>query len=180
MIKQSITFLLVLFSLSIFSQSSHTNVSSKKNISVNFNTQAVKAYQESAVFKIKDYYQYLGLYSNATTSDSLKVQLKTTIQNLFDKPNETVIDFTTKEKNKTTLQELLKNIEHKNYTFKINDIENSIVALDFWTTKYNLEVTHNNASVSQETFAKVYFKPVLKEFGSKTKEVWVIHLGSIE
>ena len=46
--------------------------------------QAIKAYQESAVFKIKDYYAYLELYANEETSDSLKVQIKTAIHNLFE------------------------------------------------------------------------------------------------
>lgn len=177
---RAFTLLMLFFTLTIFSQSAQTDVASKKAIGTNFSSQAVKAYQESAVLKIEDYYTFLEIYTNSTTSDSLRVQLKTTIYNLFTSKNVWVVDITSKEKRSIKLDNLLQKIVNKNYTFKLSDIENSIVAQDFWTTKYNLEVTQNKQSKTLELFSKIYFQPIEKRFGTKIKEVWTLLLGEIE
>ncbi len=174
------TFLLLIFALISFGQDSRTNTSSKIAIKSNFSFQAIKVYQESAVFKIKDYYAYLELYANEETSDSLKIQLKTSIHKLFIHKNVTVVDVVSSENNPIALHKLLDKIENKNYKFKLTGIENSIVAQDFWTTKYNLEVVETNQRCSIEVFSKVIFKPIEKKFGSKTKEIWTLFLGEME
>lgn len=178
--KRVFTLLMLFFTLTIFSQSAQTDVTSKKAIGSNFSTQAVKAYQECAVLKIKDYYAFLEIYTSSATSDSLRIQLKTTIYNLFTSKKVWVIDITSTEKKNIKLDDLLQKIVNKNYTFKLSDIENSIVAQDFWTTKYNLEVTQNKQSKVLELFSKIYFQPIEKRFGTKTKEVWALLLGEIE
>lgn len=172
-------FLGMLCSLTSFGQSNNTS-SSKVTIKNTFSFQAIKAYQESAVFKIKDYYNYLELYADESTSDTLRLQLKTTIHNLFMDEQQKVVDFTTSENKPIALHKLLNKIENKNYKFNLSSIENSIVAQDFWTTKYNLEVLENNQRCTIEIFTKVIFKPIQKKFGTKTKEVWTLFLGEME
>ena len=175
-----LTFLLLLFALHSFSQSNTNSASSKVAIKTNFSFQAIKAYQESAVYKVKDYYAYLELYANETTSDSLKIQLKTSIYNLFLQKNVKVVDFVSSENNPILLDKLLDKIEGKNFKFKLSGIENSIVASNFWTTKYNLEVVESNQRCSIEIFSKIIFMPVEKKFGSKTKEIWTLFLDEME
>lgn len=175
-----LTFLLLLSALLSYSQSNTNNASSKVAIKSNFSFQAIKAYQESAVYKVKDYYAYLELYANETTSDSLKIQIKTSIYNLFLQKNVKVVDFVSSENNPILLDKLLDKIEGKNFKFKLSGIENSIVASNFWTTKYNLEVIETNQRCSIEVFSKIIFMPVEKKFGSKTKEIWTLLLDEME
>lgn len=176
---KALIFLCMLCSLASFGQSANTS-SSKVTIKNTFSFQAIKAYQESAVFKIKDYYNYLELYADESTSDSLRLQLKTSLHNLFVDEEQKVVDFTTSENKPITLNKLLEKIQEKNYSFNLSAIENSIVAQDFWTTKYNLEVLEGNQRCTIEVFTKVVFKPVTKKFGTKTKEIWTLFLGEME
>lgn len=175
-----LTCLVLIFTLTAFSQSNNSNASTKGTIKSNFSFQALKAYQESAVFKVKDYYGYLELYAHENTTEALQNQLKSTIQNLFDDSNPLVVDFTTAENNAIPLHQLLTKIKRKNYTFALSEIENSIVGADFWTTKYNLEINEGNQRCSIEVFSKVIFKPVEKQFGTVSKEVWTLFLGNME
>ena len=81
-----ILFIFLFFTLTLFSQN-NTTVMSKNTIKSNYSMKSIKAYQESAVFKIKDYYNYLEVYSSSKSSDSLKTQVKTAIHNLFENKN---------------------------------------------------------------------------------------------
>ena len=174
-----IIFLAMLSSLTSFGQSNNTS-SSKVTIKNTFSFQTIKAYQESAVFKIRDYYNYLELYASESTSDTLRLQLKATLHNLFVDEAQKVVDFTTSENKPIALSKLLDKIKNKNYKFNVSSIENSIVAQDFWTTKYNLEVLENNQRCTLEVFTKVIFKPIQKNFGTKKREVWTLFLGDME
>jgi disulfide oxidoreductase YuzD len=166
-------------SLTSLGQSANTSLS-KVTIKNTFSFQTIKAYQESAVFKIKDYYNYLELYADESTSDTLRNQLRTTLNNLFVDESQKVVDFTTSENHTITLPKLLDKIRNKNYKFNLSSIENSIVAQDFWTTKYNLEVLENNQRCNIGVFTKVILKPIQKNFGTKTKVVWTLFLGEME
>lgn len=176
---KGLIFLGMLCSLTSLGQSVNTT-SSKVTIKNTFSFQAIKAYQESAVFKIKDYYDFLELYADESASDTLRLQLRKAIHNLFVDEQQNVVDFTTSENNSIALNELLDKIEDQNYSFNLSAIENSIVAQDLWTTKYNLEVLEGNQRCTIEVFTKVFFRPVVKKFGSKTKEVWTLFLGEME
>lgn len=169
----------MLCTLTSFGQNTNAT-SSKVTIKNTFSFQAIKAYQESAIFKIKDYYNYLELYAAESTSDTLRLQLKTAIHNLFVDEHQKVVDFTTSDNNPIALNKLLDKIQEKNYTFNLSAIENSIVAQDFWTTKYNLEILEANQRCTIEVFTKIVFKPVTKKFGTKTKEIWTLFLGEME
>lgn len=175
-----ITLFFLFFTFALMGQNATTTVSVKKPIKTSFSMQSVKAYQESAVFKIKDYYNYLEIYSNSKTSDSLKLQTKTAIHNLFENKNMEVIDITTFEKYCIQIDKLLDKVANKNFKFKMTHIEHSIAAQDFWTTKYYLQVIEGEEICNLEVFSQVVFKPIQKVFGSKTKEVWTLFLGEME
>lgn len=157
-----------------------TTSAAQKMIKSNFSMQSIKAYQESAVFKIKDYYNFLEIYSNSKTSDSLKIQVKKSIYNLFETKNNEVIDITASDKYYINIDKLLEKVSDRDFTFKLTNLEHSIVAQDFWTTKYYLQVIEEDEICNLEVFNKVVFKPIQKKFGAKTKEVWTLFLGEME
>lgn len=172
--------LFLLITSTFLGQSNNTTVVAKKSIKSSYSMQSIKAYQESAVYKIKDYYNYLEVYSNSKTSDTLKVQLKSAIHNLFESKNMEVVDVTATDKYCIKIDKLLEKLSDKNYKFKLTDFESSIAVQDFWTTKYYLQVIDEDEQCTIEVFTKVVFKPVQKKFGSKTKEVWTLFLGEME
>ena len=174
--------LLFIFTQFLWAQNAESiakNKTSNKEVA-KFSNQAIKAYQESAVYKIKDYYAFLELYANQKTSDSLKIEIKASIFDLFINKNVKVFDFVTLENKPIPLEKLLVKIENKNYKFEILDVESSILASDFWTTKYNLEVIEENQNCHVEVFSTVIFKPVIKQFGSRAKEVWTLFLSDMK
>ena len=167
----------LLFTFSVFGQNVNTPASTA--IKANFTMASVKAYQESATLKVEDYYHYLTLFSAESTSESLKSEIKSSIFNLFEYENSTVVDYTAEEKPTISLKELLTKIENKNYLFSVSNFENSIVANDFWTTQYKLIINQDNKVIELYYFQRIGFKPVIKTFGTAKKEVWTLFLGEI-
>lgn len=151
-----------------------------KTVAANFSTPSINAYQESAVYKIKDYYHYLEVYSSTKASDSLKIQVRIALGHLFENKNLDVVDVTTKEKNPVKIDQLLAQIAHKNYRFNLTAFESSVAEQDYWITNYFLEVRKVEVLHTVEVFTKIIFKPVQKQFGSRTKEVWSLYLGEME
>ena len=177
MFLRSCIFLFLVGTFSVFGQ--NANPSASTAIKANFTMASVKAYQESATLKVEDYYRYLTLFSAENTSESLKVEIKSSILNLFKNENCEVVDYLSKESTTILLKELLIKIENKNYTFTVSNFENSIVATDFWTTQYQLTITQNEKQKQLLLFQKVQFKPIIKTFGSTKKEVWTLFLGEV-
>ena len=95
MFLRSCIFLFLVGTFSIFGQNVNTPASS--SIKANFTMASVKAYQESATLKIEDYYQYLTLLSSEATSETLKIEIKSSIYSLFDDDKVKVVDFTSSE-----------------------------------------------------------------------------------
>ena len=177
MLLRSCILLFLVGTFSVFGQ--NANPSASTAIKANFTMASVKAYQESATLKVEDYYHYLTLFSAESTSESLKSEIKSSIFNLFENENNTVVDYTSEEKPTISLKELLTKIENKNYLFSVSNFENSIVANDFWTTQYQLIISQNENTTQLQLFQKVSFKPILKAFGSTKKEVWTLFLGEV-
>ena len=144
MVVRSCFFFLMLFTFSLYGQNVNTPASS--SIKANFTMASVKAYQESATLKIEDYYQYLNLLSDEATPENLKREIRTSIFSLFENEKVMVIDFTSTENTTISLPDFIDKITNKNFSFVILNFENSIVASDYWTTKYQLTVTQNKIS----------------------------------
>ena len=177
MFTRSCLFLFILSTFSLFGQNENPHSSSV--IKVNFTIASIKAYQESATLKIEDYYQYLTLLSSDLTSETLKAEIKTSIYRLFESENVMVIDFTSIENSPISLPDLIEKIANKNYIFSLSNYESSIVAIDYWTTQYQLTISQNNKRTEVRYFQKVAFKPIIKSFGASKKEVWTLSLGEI-
>lgn len=177
MFTRSCLFLFILSTFSLFGQ--NENSPSSSAIKANFTIASIKAYQESATLKIEDYYQYLTLLSSDLTSETLKAEIKTSIFRLFESENVMVIDFTSIENSPISLPDLIEKIANKNYSFSLSNYESSIVAIDYWTTQYQLTISQNNKRTEVRYFQKVAFKPVIKSFGASKKEVWTLSLGEI-
>ena len=177
MFTRSCLFLFILSTFSLFGQNENSHSSSA--IKTNFTIASIKAYQESATLKIEDYYQYLTLLSSDLTSETLKAEIKTSIFRLFESDNVMVIDFTSIENSTISLPDLIEKIANKNYIFSLSNYESSIVAIDYWTTQYQLTISQNNKLTEVRYYQKVAFKPVIKSFGASKKEVWTLSLGEI-
>ena len=178
MFTRSCLFLFILSTFSLFGQ--NENSPSSSAIKANFTIASIKAYQESATLKIEDYYQYLTLLSSDLTSETLKAEIKTSIYRLFESENVMVIDFTSIENSPISLPDLIEKIANKNYSFSLSNYESSIVAIDYWTTQYQLTISLNNKRTEEvRYFQKVAFKPIIKSFGASKKEVWTLFLGEI-
>lgn len=177
MFTRSCLFLFILSTFSLFGQ--NENSPSSSAIKANFTIASIKAYQESATLKIEDYYQYLTLLSSDLTSETLKAEIKTSIFRLFESENVMVIDFTSIENSPISLPDLIEKIANKNYIFSLSNYESSIVAIDYWTTQYQLTISQNNKLTEVRYFQRVAFKPVIKSFGASKKEVWTLSLGEI-
>lgn len=177
MLDRSYLYLLLLFSFSLFGQD--VNFAGPKTIKANFTMASVKAYQESATLKIEDYYQYLNLLSDEATPENLKREIRTSIFSLFENEKVMVIDFISTENTTISLPDFIDKITNKNFSFVISNFENSIVASDYWTTKYQLTVTQNKISRPIILLQQIGFKPVYKNFGKTKKEVWTLFLGEV-
>lgn len=177
MFTRSCLFLFILSTFSLFGQNENSH--SSPAIKANFTIASIKAYQESATLKIEDYYQYLTLLSSDQTSETLKAEIKTSIFRLFESENVMVIDFTSIENSPISLPDLIEKIANKNYIFSLSNYESSIVAIDYWTTQYQLTISQNNKLTEVRYFQKVAFKPIIKSFGASKKEVWTLFLGEI-
>ena len=177
MFTRGCLFLFILSTFSLFGQ--NENSPSSSAIKANFTIASIKAYQESATLKIEDYYQYLTLLSSDLTSETLKAEIKTSVFRLFERENVMIIDFTSIENSPISLPDLIEKIANKNYSFSLSNYESSIVAIDYWTTQYQLTISQNNKRTEVRYFQKVAFKPIIKSFGASKKEVWTLSLGEI-
>lgn len=177
MLLRSCILLFLVGTFYVFGQNANTPAST--SIKANFTMASVKAYQESATLKVEDYYQYLTLLSSESTSETLKAEIKSSIFNLFESGNSTIVDYISEEKSTILLKDFLTKIENKNYSFTVSSFENSIVANDFWTTQYQLAITQNEKIMQLQLFQKVSFKPIIKTFGTTKKEVWTLFLGEV-
>jgi len=157
----------------------NANLPAATAIKANFTIASIKAYQESATLKVEDYYYYLNLVSSTTTAEDLKAEVKTTLFSLFEDKNAKVLDVTATTPTTINLTDLLAKITNQDYSFTLSNFENSIVAADYWTTKYQLTIHQKEIQTEQICFQRVLFKPTTKTFGTTKKEIWTLFLGEI-
>ncbi|AWA30621.1 hypothetical protein HYN48_11275 [Flavobacterium magnum] len=172
---------LLFCSLSFFGQSA--SMENKKGMKSNFSRAALGAWQQHSLDQVRDYFQYLEMLANETTSDALKAQLKENIYALFNSRNTMVIDITTADKAPVTLEALLTKMDKFNQPLKITLKKkrlSSYFSDDSWMNIYTLEIAVNNNIMVNDVSQKIYFQPQLKDFGGRKKEVWSIQLGEME
>lgn len=178
MLKKAFISIIFLFSFAFYGQ--NANNTNSVAIKGNFSKVSIKAYQESALLKMEDYYNYLALLSNTSTSDALKTEIKAALFSLFKNNYIQVFDFTLEGKKTISLIELVEKIKNKNYRFLISNATNTFLSNDYWTTAYDLEVRQEDHNRMLKCSQRVYFTPTTKRFGTTVKEVWTIKLGEAE
>lgn len=179
MLKKIIIFLALFFSYAVFAQDSNT--ASGQGMKANFSKVSLKAYQENSFSKIKDFYQYLEILSNSSTSESLKNQVKENIYSLFAGKEIQLLDFSSQTPEKITLEKLLQKLEkEKNIQFALKEEITNKTVEDYWLNSYTLEITKGGKSEKIPILQKVNFYPQEKKFGNTTKQVWTITLGEIQ
>ncbi|WP_296145919.1 hypothetical protein [uncultured Flavobacterium sp.] len=134
----------------------------------------LEAYEENSFSKVSDFYQFLEIYSDQNSSETLRNQVKENIYSLY-KNNSQVTDFFSSEK--ITLEKLLENSKAKGLKFEVKNIQKEITSNNFWTNSYSLKISDGKEIMQKKVTQKVYFYPEEKSFGSKKKEVWIILLG---
>ncbi|WP_289659362.1 hypothetical protein [Flavobacterium panacagri] len=145
-----------------------------------FSEKSIIAYQENSMDKISELYQYLTLFSDRSSDDELKRQLKENIFLLFSDQNIKVYDFLSSEKKLINISTLFNKIENKSYRFILKSPFNSIESeSDNWVNQYHLSVTNGIIEYNFSINQKIYFNSTEKYFGTKSKTVWEIKLGEI-
>jgi hypothetical protein len=181
MFRKFFIMLPLLFSLSFFGQSASGEA--RKDMKSNFSRAALGAWQQHSLDKARDYFQYLEMLANETTSEALKAQLKENIYALFYSRNTMVIDITTADKAPVTLEDLLSKMDKFNRPLKINLKRKRLsnyFSDDSWMNIYTLEIAVDNNIMVNDVSQKIYFVPQVKDFGGKKKETWSILLGEME
>jgi hypothetical protein len=155
------------------------NVQSTVSIKNSFSTQNITAYQNSSVGLIQDFYEYLSLYSKETHVE-LKKQIKTNIYSLIETSEFQILNVWETKEDFFSLEEFLKEIDSKNYQFKVENLKiSNHLKSDHWVNSYDLKILKGKETIVENVEQIIYFQPEEKQFGSKTKIVWNLKLGSI-
>ncbi|MGX7668589.1 hypothetical protein [Flavobacterium pedocola] len=144
----------------------------RQAIQANFNVAAIGAYQENAEEKIKDLYSYFQMLSG-DESEAFKLQVAQNITNLFGNVSVTMDNLLLESGNKISLEALLQQLKTSKHAIQFLEIEKKTVLENSFLFTYTVQVDSGKKSIQQQ----VFFYPVQKQFGSKTKEVWTYTLG---
>jgi len=183
MVKQ---FLLMILMVSCSFAKAQTNAKNYqkdtgKGLQENFSYLTLKAYQEISKNRVEDFYQYLQLLGDSSTSDSLKKEIITSIYLLFKDKNTLVTDFTSGGHQKIELTLLLNKVRSRPLKFALMDFTiNDSFENDNWNLNYKIKVSDGIKSVVYNSQLVVYLIQQPKSFGMQTKEVWNMLLGEIK
>lgn len=159
-----------------FSQS----IDSKQGIQTQFSTKNIAAYQSNSHSMILEFYDYASRYSQ-TKDDKLKKQIQFNLESLVQKKELSLPNFENQAISYQNLDEFLASIENKNWKFEVSEIQSSSnIQLDHWINSYSLKIEQEKKTLKETIQQTIYFTPIQKKFGSKTKTVWTLKLGTIE
>jgi hypothetical protein len=174
-LKITYTSILLCISALVFGQ---TLPESPQGIRANFTAKSIEAYQENSQNKIREFYEYLTLYSNEKNTE-LKKQIRENILSLTDSDME-ILDFTSTVPSEIELDKFLSKIENQSFEFKIKSVQNSAeTGSNDWINSYLLSVIQNGKTSDFKLNQTINFEPKEKQFGSKTKTVWEMKLGDV-
>lgn len=152
---------------------------SPQGIKANFSQKSIEAYQENSQNKLKEFYEYLNLYSKENNIE-LRKQIQSNIFSMVQSESIQVIDFTDSNGKLIDLSGLLKKIENQGYEFEVIEIESSKnISLYAWENSYQLKVSQGNHSEIRKISQTIQFEPWEKKFGSKSKLIWQIKLNEM-
>lgn len=147
----------------------------KQAIQAHFNVPTIAVYQDNAEAKIKDLYSYFQLLSG-NESEAFKNQVSETIRNLFRNTSIAMDNIVLESGAKITLDAFLNQLKTSKHTFQFLGIEKKSIQENSFVFSYTVLVNAQKKTIQQQ----VFFYPVQKQFGNKTKEVWEYTLGSLQ
>lgn len=169
------TFILI----SGFLSAQNTSIEKPQGIKANFSQKSIEAHQGNSQNKLKEFYEYLTLYSNEKDV-KLKKQIQSNILSIVSSEKIEVLDFTNSNQAFIQLSELLKKLENENYEFTIAQIESSKNISSYeWENSYQLKIAKGKNSQIRTISQAIIFEPIEKKFGTKTKLVWEIKLNEM-
>lgn len=190
---KNLLYIFILFPMLVIGQSSGNTDSQKESLSSsqkkqldkttgfiekNFSKPVINAYQNRALDKLNEFYNYLILLQNATTSE-LQNELKQNIKQLLINENlsfQNIIDFQNK---KYSIDEILGQVLEKKLLFEMPVVsQNTSLNHNDFEFSYTLSVTVNGQVKQLNLTQKVYLFPIEKTFGMTKKTVWELKLGA--
>lgn len=190
---KNLLYIFILFPMLVIGQSSGNTDSQKESLSTsqkkqldkttgfiekNFSKPVINAYQNRALDKLNEFYNYLILLQNATTSE-LQNELKQNIKQLLINENlsfQNIIDFQNK---KYSIDEILGQVLEKKLLFEMPVVsQNTSLNHNDFEFSYTLSVTVNGQVKQLNLTQKVYLFPIEKTFGMTKKTVWELKLGA--
>lgn len=170
------TFIVFLFCNCTFAQDVNNTIAAN-SIKSNFSVKVLEAYEENSFSKVEDFYELLEMYSDKSTSNTLKKQLEERIDALY-KENTLVSDFFTSDK--IPVNKLLEKVAYKGLKFEVKNIQKIKTFGNYWTASYILTIQRDTETLQKNISQRIYFYPEAKTFGNKKKEVWSLFLGEME
>lgn len=147
----------------------------KQAIQTHFNVAAIAVYQDHAEAKIKDLYSYFQLLSG-NESEAFKNQVTENIRNLFGNSSIAMDNIVLESGAEITLDAFLNQLQTSKHTLQFLGIEKKNVQENSFLFTYTVLVDAKKKNIQQQ----VFFYPVQKQFGNKTKEVWEYTLGPLQ
>jgi len=189
--KSNTIYLLVLVSLFGYTQntssvkeevSAKTLEKSEKKLAMQgmqaqFSPAAILAYQDQAAQKIIDFYSYLTLYKKAEATQEFQGAIDESIQDLFLSDDMQVTNILEATTTKDSLKTWLTNYKQQNTILIFDKFIKKEVTSTYFLFMYAISLQSPTGNKDIYITQKVYFFPVLKTFGSVTKDVWDLKLG---
>ncbi|MFA7448467.1 MAG: hypothetical protein WCY77_08530 [Weeksellaceae bacterium] len=171
---------LILANFILLSFSWAQSANHSQSIQGNFSSQNILAYQENSVSLVQNFYDYLTLYSNETDSE-LKLQIQENIRSIVHSSQFEIPDFTRNVQSTISLNEFLRKIENQKYQFQVENMKTpQSIQFDYWVNQYDLKIQGGNEVSTQRLEQVIQFRPIEKQFGSRSKTVWELKLSSIK
>lgn len=151
------------------------NKMAKQAIHANFNVAAIAVYQDNAEEKIKDLYSYFQMLSG-NESEQFKNQVIENVKMLFGNTPVTIDNIVLESEPKTTLDAFLQQLKVSKHTLQFLEVQQKTVQENNFLFTYTVLIDSQKKRVQQQ----VFFYPIQKQFGNKTKEVWEYKLGPLK
>lgn len=190
---KNLIYIFILFPIFVIGQSSGNTNSQKESVTAsekkmkldktagfiwnNFNKPEINAYQNRALDKLNEFYNYLILLQNANTSE-LQNELKQNIKLLLIDENISFQNIIDTQNKKYTINEILTQVIEKKVTLSMPVInQNAYLNHNDFEFSYTIKVVANNEVKQLSLTQKVYLHLNEKTFGTAKKMVWELKLG---
>jgi hypothetical protein len=190
---KNLIYILLFFPMFMIGQSSGNTNSQKESVTAsekkmkldktagfiwnNFNKPEINAYQNRALDKLNEFYNYLILLQSADNSE-LQNQLKLNIKELFFGDTASFQNIIDSQNKKYSIDEILTQVIDKKIAFTMPVInQNAYLNHNDFEFSYTVKVVVNNEVKQLNLTQKVYLHLNEKTFGTVKKMVWELKLG---